>query len=294
MPRIVEEQRAILAHHLELVAGCERQSGVKVGHDFVGTQHRSGEHDIDAVAPDHLLGTDPHGLAGDQPGAVHAVAAHVHQRSAVELRAEADVRRLSRCEAERSADQVEPTHSPAPDQLLQPTRLRIVAVHERLHQQPLVALRGVESALHVLSSAAEGLLAQDVLAGLERAHGPLDVHRVGHRDVDDLDIRVVQQRLVATVSSLDSLLARVALRSRGVAARDGHDLQIRRLTRPCQEQPVDPRGREDSPFDGHQLRTLDEARRGRSLAARLRPARRASSLGRAARSSTARPARGTP
>jgi hypothetical protein len=62
-----------------------------------------------------------------------------------------------------------------------------------------------------------------VLARLERADRPLDVQRVGQRDVDGVDLVVGEERLVAAVRPLDAVLARVGLRPVLVAARDRDD-----------------------------------------------------------------------
>ena len=59
-----------------------------------GEAHRRGEADVDAVAAEHLLGADALGLAGEQPRSADAVAADVHQRAAVERRAQPHVRRI--------------------------------------------------------------------------------------------------------------------------------------------------------------------------------------------------------
>src|SRR5260370_10721309 len=101
MPGIVEEQRALLAYDLELVAGRERQPRIEMPEDVVAKAHRRGERDVDTLAADHLLGADALGLAGDQPGATDAVAADIHQRSALESGAEAGVRRVVGAEAAR-------------------------------------------------------------------------------------------------------------------------------------------------------------------------------------------------
>ena len=68
----------------------------------------------------------------------------------------------------------------------------------------------------------ERLLAQDVLAGAQRPFGPLEVQRVGQRDVDGLDHRVGQQLFVAAVGALDAVSVGVLLgpaRSRLATAR---------------------------------------------------------------------------
>ena len=111
--------------------------------------HDAGERDVDAVAlaAEGLLARHPLGLAGDQARAAHAVAADVHQRAAVERGAEADVRRVVGDEPERGADDPDAADGLLRDELGQPAGLRVVAVHERLHQQPVVAFGDVEGAL---------------------------------------------------------------------------------------------------------------------------------------------------
>ena len=71
--------------------------------------------------------------------------------------------------------------------------LRVVAVHERLAQQSAAPLGGVECRIHLLGVARERLLAEHVLAGLERFDRPLGVQRVRQRDVDRLDLGIGEQ-----------------------------------------------------------------------------------------------------
>ena len=169
MPGIRQPQRSLVADDLEQVLAGEREAGVEVGRDFVRKPHDAGERDVDAVAADRLLARHPLGLAGDQTGAAHAVAADVHQRAAVERGAEPDIRRVVGDEPERGADDPDAADGLSRDELGQPAGLRVVAVHERLHQQPVVALGDVEGSFDFGGASAEWLLAQDVLAGLERA-----------------------------------------------------------------------------------------------------------------------------
>ena len=141
MPRIVEEQRPLVADNLELIPGGERQPGVEVGQHVVGEAHRRGEGDVDSVATGRLLGTDAPWLSAEQSRAADAVAADVHQRSAVEGRAQAHVPRVAGDEAERRPDHPDAADGPVRDELGEAPCLRIVAVHERLHQQTTCALR---------------------------------------------------------------------------------------------------------------------------------------------------------
>jgi hypothetical protein len=111
----------------------------------------------------------------------------------------------------------------------------VVAIHEPLRQQPPLALGHVERPLDFCRPAAERLLAQDVLAGLERAQSPLDVQRIGKRDVDGLDVGVGQQRVVAAIRPFDPLIARVSLGPRLVSAGDREDRGAVRFARTPEE-----------------------------------------------------------
>ena len=68
------------------------------------------------------------------------------------------------------------------DKRAQKAGLGVVAVHERLHQEAVLFFRHVKRALDLVLVPAEGLLTEDVLAGLERGDRPPDVERVRQRD----------------------------------------------------------------------------------------------------------------
>jgi hypothetical protein len=170
--------------------------------------------------------------------------------SRVEARREADVLRVAEAEAERRAHEPKRPDRASLDELAELRRLGVVAVHEGLHQDPPGPVGGFEGALDLLRAAVERLLAEDVLAGLERPDRPLDVQRVRQRDVDGLDVVVGEERLVAPVCALDPLLARIGLRARLVAARHGDDLDPVGLARAREDEPVDVRRRDDAP-PGH-------------------------------------------
>src|SRR5947209_1093116 len=135
-------------------------------------------------------------------------------------------------------------------ELGQPLRLPRVPPHERLHQQAACVFGGVEAVLGIGGGSRERLLAQHVLARLERADRPRHVERVRQRDVDGLDVRVLEERLVATVRALDPPLARVRVGAGLVAARDRDEIGLRRGLRRRDDHAVDVRRREDCPADG--------------------------------------------
>ena len=100
----------------------------------------------------------------------------------------------------------------------------MVAPHERLGQDEALALGDVEGALDLLGAARQRLLAEHVLAGLERADRPLDVQRVGQRDVDRVDLGVGEQRLVGAVRARDAVLGGEGPAALDVARADGDEL----------------------------------------------------------------------
>ena len=126
----------------------------------------------------------------------------------------------------------------------------MMAVHERLHQQPLVTVGDVEDGGHLVHPAAQRLLAENVLAGLERAQRPGDVLVVGQRDVDRLDIGVGEKRVVGAVCAFDLPLAGVLARPFLVAAGDGDEVDQRRGLGGRDHEPVDAGRRDDAELDG--------------------------------------------
>src|SRR5581483_12042438 len=74
-------------------------------------------------------------LAREEPRAAHAVAADIHQRPAVDLRAQADVLLVVERVAEGGPDEAQLADGSSIHELLQPPRLRVVAIHEGLHEE---------------------------------------------------------------------------------------------------------------------------------------------------------------
>jgi hypothetical protein len=91
---------------------------------------------------------------------------------------------------------------------------------------------------------AERLLAEDVLARLQRSYRPFGVERVRERDVDGVDIRVVEQRFVVAVRARDTVLLRAGVGAGRVAAGAGNHVRELRLARGGANLGVDGRGRE--------------------------------------------------
>lgn len=68
-----------------------------------------------------------------------------------------------------------------------------------LHEEEILLLRSLHELLGLAGRHCERLLAKHVLAGLEREHDILEVVAVRGGNVDDLDIRVVDELCVAAV-----------------------------------------------------------------------------------------------
>src|SRR5262249_9462960 len=133
---------------------------------------------------------------------------------------------------------------------------------ERLGQEPVRTVGYIECLLDLLGVPRQRLLAEDVLACFERPDRPLAVQRVRERDVDRLDVGILEQRLVAPVRTLDVPFLRVGLGPTLLAARDGDQRRPVRRTEPRDELPVDVGRGDDSPPDGfgHTL-TIAECRK---------------------------------
>jgi hypothetical protein len=144
-----------------------------------------------------------------------------------------------------------------------------VPVHERLGEQAPGSLGRVERFLDLTRVAAEGLLDEDVLPGLDGLDRPLHVHGVRERDVDGVDVGVRKERLVRAVGPLDLPLAGVGLRAALVAARDRDDLHLVGLAGRRDHESVDVGSRDDAEADLLQ-RQASFARRRAGYSARKR------------------------
>jgi hypothetical protein len=200
--------------------------------------------EIDSARADDVLGPDALRLADERAEAADAVAADVHQRSASELGAHARVLRIIEVEAERRSQASELADCATLDELCEPICLRMVAGREALRQPPTGPLCRVERALHFVRVPAEGLLAEDVLARLERSLRPFGVQSVRQGDVDGVDVGVLEQRPVVAVRARDAVLARVRVGAGCVAARNRDHVRELRFSCGGKDLGVDGRGRE--------------------------------------------------
>src|SRR5439155_3338509 len=265
VPRIVEEQRAFAADRFELVARRQRRAAVEEPEDVVGETHRAGEDPVGAARADQLLPEDQLRLAGKQPRAADAVAADVHQAAALDVGAKPDVLGVEDREAEAGAYDAELPDRTLVEELPHALGLRAVPVHERLREDPLCALGGVERLLDLGCALPHRLLAEHVLAGLDGADRPFTMEVVRQRDVDGLDLVVREQRLVRAVGARDLPFARVLLGARLVAAGDADEIDLGRFVRRRDDEPVDVGRGEDPPLHPH-----DGSVTGRNAVSRTR------------------------
>ncbi len=114
-----------------------------------------------------------------------------------------------------------------------------------------VPIGHVEGPLDVVRPPAQWFLAEHVLARLQRADRPLDVHRVRKRDVDGVHVGIGEQLLVAPVCALDVPLPAISLGACEIAARHRGDFHPVGLARTGDDEPVDVRGREDPEAKRH-------------------------------------------
>ena len=94
---------------------------------------------------------------------------------------------------------------------------------------------------------AERLLAEDVLARLRRPYPPVDVERVRRRDIDGVDGRVGEERLVGHDAGAGEDIAEAGREGR--AARDRLQLSRPRPRQRLREGAGDYAGAEDAPSD---------------------------------------------
>ena len=217
---------------------------------------------------------------------MHGVGADVHRGAAREVVLVADVGELGQREAQRGLDPPDRAELAAVDDLAHAVRERVVPVVERLHHDEAGARRDRGDVFGLLRVRGERLLAQHVLAGLERGDRPLRVQPVRERVVDRVDVGIGDERRVGVVHLRDAVLRRERVGPAAIARRDRADRRFADVARGLDHgrrrdarraEDADPNGRPSrrtvrSPSDGRNAvgegaRTHD-ARCGRSRAVR--------------------------
>src|SRR5260370_42650333 len=102
------------------------------------------------------------------------------------------------------------------------------AIHERLHQMDALVLRRVGHLLSLRRIHPEWLLAQDMLAGRQRAQGPLSMHGVDQWDVDRIHLAIFEDRVIRLGDPCKRMLGAELARAIRVPARNRHDPPVAR------------------------------------------------------------------
>ena len=150
---------------------------------------------------------------------MHGVRADVHRGTAGEIVLVADVGELGEWEAECGLHALDGAELAALDDLAHAHGERVVPVVERLHHDEAGARRNGGNLLGFVRVRGERLLAQHVLACLERGDRPLRVEPVGQRVVDRVDLGIGEERGVRVVHRRNSVLRRELIGSGAVAGR---------------------------------------------------------------------------
>ena len=129
------------------------------------------------------------------------VASGVHERPAPEVPAVADVARSQQWEAEVRLEMQDRADLARVEDRPQPGEQRMVAIVEGLDEHTTRPLGGPGHRFCLGDARRERLLAEHVLARLERADGPLGVERVRQGIVDGLDLGIREERLVRFVDA---------------------------------------------------------------------------------------------
>ena len=220
-----------------------------------GEAQDTAEADLHTEAPvDALLGGEPHRFGTEGPARdVDAVAAHVHQRPALQPGLQSHIQTTRLADwiddvAERGAHEAWFADGSGVQQGPDPRVLRVVAPHECFHQQHAGRTAGFRHAFSFGGVSGQRLLAEDVLTGLGGAYCPLRVQTVWKRNVDSVDVAVFQESRVGTVRTWDIQI--IGERAGGVqrAAADREDLGLGAGANAGDEQRArDPRGAQDPP-----------------------------------------------
>ena len=139
--------------------------------------------------------------AGDETRGHRRIDADVAQRPAAAARVVADVDGVEQEEAEGALHVAQPADGAALHELAGAQPLRMVRDHESLGRELAALVAGGDQRVDLLGPERDRLLGQHVLAGLERLPRPFDVVVVRQRDIDRVDLGIVEQRLVTRVGA---------------------------------------------------------------------------------------------
>ena len=222
--RDLDFDAALCAVELHALVRDELRAAGEDGVTCGEVEERGGE----AISVELRVAVDEAGDAGGflvEAGArsLDAVAADVVESAAAGFWSIADVGGVSVEVAEESGDGAELADAAFVDEGAEAQPLRVGADHEGFADEDAVSVADSEEGLGFGEVHADGLFAEDVLAGFGGFDGPRNVKLVGERVVDGVDGRVGEEFFVGAVGGGD-----VELRGDGaglgeVAGGDGSD-----------------------------------------------------------------------
>ena len=234
-------------HPVPVLGGKGVEDGdraVVAGDLRVEAQHRGGEHGatdvraptvgqrevrihgaVDPGGGEFCFGADDPGAGDQQPQQADGIATHIHGGATGQGELIADVALLPEGGREGHVDLGDVAQFARADDLDQTLGERVVLVMEGLHDHDTwVAIVHLGHGAGFVGVGREGLLAQDVLAGVEGGDGPLSVEPVREWVVDGVDLGVLHQRRIAVQHAGNSLFTGEFGGTFGVACRHRGDL----------------------------------------------------------------------
>ena len=238
-----EELHLLVVH--ELCAGCE---DALTGGEFENRRREAIGFET-GVALD--AGKDALRLiAKDETRGLHRVAADVHQRAAIIIRNITRVRGVHIEITEKAASRTKLADASGADKFARAQPLRMRAHHKGFTNLHAVFDTGLKQAAGLRGIAADGLFTQDVLDVAGGAEGPLDVHMIGQRIVNGLDLAICQEFLVGAIGFGNRKLCGDIFRLFDGARSDGGDFRPFALLHGGDDLARgDVRGAQNSPFD---------------------------------------------
>ncbi len=123
---------------------------------------------------------------------MYAVAADIHQAAAAVVEHVADIVGIIVEVGEPAVDGDDFSDLATLDELPGPLPGGMELVHEGFTQNHAVVPGGADHRLGLSRAQCDRLLAEDVLAGAGGRYGPFGVHMIGERDIDRIDLVVVE------------------------------------------------------------------------------------------------------
>ena len=88
--------------------------------------------------------------------------------------------------------------------------LGMEAVHKGFHELEIAGISGIGHGNRIGGRRRQGLLAEHMLAGAQGAQRPLGMHGIGQGNINGVDVRIVQQRVIAAVAVGDVVAGGIA------------------------------------------------------------------------------------